>query len=140
MKKILVFIVALIALCSIANATESLYIQRHGGGTNAILVTPTLTGEKDTVVPLGACTTTMNVTPSSGSIQTITLNGSCNIIPAAPQAGQSFSLQLTQSATTAPTFDASMKWPGAIQSPWSIAATKYDMVSCVAFGTSVWWC
>jgi hypothetical protein len=88
----------------------------------------------------GVCATTYNLNPANGDIFNLTLNGACNIIPANPIAGQSFILEITQSSIVAPTFYSLVTWPSGTQPTWSTTVGEHDLVACVAFGTSAWFC
>jgi hypothetical protein len=84
----------------------------------------------ETVKANGTCSTSINIDPTLGGIQTLTLSGACAIGVTNLAAGQSFTLKLTQSSTTAPTFTSVYKWPAGTAPAWSASATKYDVLSC----------
>jgi hypothetical protein len=84
----------------------------------------------ETVKANGTCSTSINIDPTLGGIQTLTLSGACAIGVTNLAAGQSFTLKLTQSSTTAPTFTSAYKWPAGTAPAWSTSATKYDLISC----------
>lgn len=88
------------------------------------------TAFRDTVKANGTCSTSINIDPDLGGIQTLTISGACAIGVTNIAAGQSFTLKLTQSSTTAPTFTSAYKWPAGTAPTWSTSATKYDLISC----------
>ena len=92
----------------------------------------------ETIVAGGTCSTSYTIDPTTGTMVTLTLNGACAISVTNLAAGQSFSVNLTQSSTTAPTFSGTFKWPAGTAPTWSTAATKYDVIACASFdGTSL---
>lgn len=106
--------------------------------TLAPKVNPTLTAPVETVVPGGNCSISYTPDLTAGSIFTLTLNGACQIANPTLAAGESFTIKLTQSATTAPTWGNAFKWASGTAPIWSVSATKYDIVSCVSFeGTAL---
>lgn len=84
----------------------------------------------ETVKANGTCSTSISIDPTLGGIQTLALSGACAIGVTNLAAGQSFTLKLTQSSTTAPTFTSAYKFPSATPPTWSTSATKYDVLSC----------
>ncbi len=93
---------------------------------------------KEVVQAGGTCSTSYSVAPNSGTMVTLTLNGACAIDVTGLLAGNSFTLQLTQSSTTTPTFSSAYKWQGGSAPTFSASATKYDVVSCESFdGTNL---
>lgn len=93
------------------------------------LIAPT---QLERVVTGGTCSTSYTVNPATGGSITLTLNGACEIGVTNLTAGQGFTLYLTQSATTAPTFTSAYKWALGTAPTWSATATKYDTVSCAS--------
>jgi hypothetical protein len=92
----------------------------------------------ETVVAGGTCSTSYNIDPTTGTMFTLTLNGACTIGVTNLAAGHSFTIKLTQSASTAPTFSSAYKWPGGTAPTWSTTATKYDVIACASFdGTTL---
>lgn len=92
----------------------------------------------ETVVAGGTCSTTYTVDPTTGSMFNVTLNGACSLAVTNLAAGHSFTIKLTQSATTAPTFTSAYKWTTATTPTFSTSATKYDMIACVSLdGTTL---
>jgi hypothetical protein len=85
---------------------------------------------KETVKANGTCSTSINLDPTLGGMHTLTLNGACAIGVTNLAVGQSFTVKLTQSSTTSPTFTSAYKWPSATPPTWSTSATKYDVLSC----------
>lgn len=94
----------------------------------------------ETVVAGGTCSTSYNVNPTNGSMINLTLSGACEIGVTSLAAGHSFTIKLTQSSTTTPTFTAAYKWPSATAPSWSASATKYDIIACASFDGSTLQC
>ena len=94
------------------------------------LTNKTLTGPKETVTAGGTCSTSYNVDPTAGTMINLTLNGACQIGVTNLAAGHSFTVYLTQSSTTAPTFTSAYKWAAGTAPTWSTSATKYDTIAC----------
>jgi len=93
---------------------------------------------KEVVVAGGTCSTSYAINPANGTMFTLTLNGACEIQVTGLAAGMSFTVQLTQSSTTAPTFTTAYTWPGGTDPTWSTVATRYDVFSCASFdGTTL---
>lgn len=109
-----------------------------GGTTPAAITGTTITATGklsslstgETVKVNGTCSTSINIDPDLGGIHTLTLSGACAIGVTNLTAGESFTLKLTQSSTTAPTFTSAYKWPAGTAPTWSTSATKYDVLSC----------
>ncbi len=92
----------------------------------------------ETVVAGGTCSTTYTVDPTTGTMFNVTLNGACSFAVTNLVAGHSFTIKITQSATTAPTFTSAYKWTTATTPTFSTSATKYDMIACVSLdGTTL---
>jgi hypothetical protein len=108
------------------------------GGT--MTGTATVKGVVETVVAGGTCSSTYNIDATTGTMFTLTLNGACTIGVTNLAAGQSFTVKLTQSSTTAPTFAAAYKWPSGTAPTWSTTATKYDVFACASFDGSTLQC
>jgi hypothetical protein len=100
------------------------------------VTTPAIT---ETVISGGTCSTSYTPDLTAGTMWTLTLNGACKLNnPTGIAAGKSFTIKLTQSSTTAPTFDTDYKWAAGTAPTWSTSATKYDVISCVSFeGTAL---
>lgn len=95
-------------------------------------------GPVETVVAGGTCSTSYNVAPATGTMINLTLSGACAIGITGLAAGQSFTLKLTQSSTTTPTFSSEYKWQSAVAPSWSASATKYDLIACASLdGTTL---
>lgn len=105
-------------------------------GTKAALAGATFTGLvtlkeiKETTVAAGTCSTSYNVDPTLGSIINLTLSGACTIGVTNLAAGHSFTLNLTQSSTTAPVLSSAYKFPGGSLPTFSTSATKFDTLAC----------
>ena len=102
--------------------------------------TTTIKGFAETVVAGGTCSTSYAIDPTVGTMFTLSLNGACALSVSNLAAGQSFTVKLTQTSTTAPTFSAAFKWPAGTQPAWSVAATKYDVIACASFDGSTLQC
>jgi len=98
--------------------------------TNKTLTKPTLTAPLETEIPGGTCSTNYTIDPTTGTQFTLTLNGACQLKVTNLAATHSFVLYLTQSSTTAPTFDTPFKWASGTVPTFSTSATKYDTVAC----------
>ncbi len=123
--------------------TASTIVARDGSGNfTAGTVTATHTGRVnstqvvETVVAGGTCSTTYTVDPTTGTMFNVTLNGACSFAVTNLAAGHSFTIKITQSATTSPTFTSAYKWASATAPTWSASATKYDIVACVSLDGS----
>ncbi len=125
--------------------TASAIVARDGSGNfTAGTVTATHTGRVnstqvvETVTAGGTCSTSYNVDPTAGTMINLTLNGACAIGVTSLAAGHSFTIKLTQSSTTLPTFTSAYKWTTATTPTFSSSATKYDMIACVSLdGTTL---
>ncbi len=92
----------------------------------------------ETVVAGGTCSTTYTVDPTTGTMFNVTLSGACSFAVTNLAAGHSFTIKITQSSTTLPTFTSAYKWATATTPTFSNSATKYDMVACVSLdGTTL---
>ena len=100
--------------------------------------TTKIKGFAETVVAGGTCSTSYAIDPTIGTMFNLTLSGACALSVSNLAAGQSFTVKLTQTSTTAPTFSAAFTWPAGTQPAWSVAATKYDVIACASFdGTTL---
>jgi hypothetical protein len=102
--------------------------------------TTTVQGVVETVVTGGTCSTSYTIDPTQGTMFTLTLNGPCAIAVTNLAPGRSFSVKLTQSSTTVPTFSTTFKWPNGTQPSWSATATQYDVIACASFDGSTLQC
>lgn len=120
-------------------------LKYYRGATQAVDLIKEAVAGTDYVAPEsvtsgGTCSTTYTPATNSG-VYTLTLNGACAIAnPTTITAARSFTVKLTQSSTTAPTFGTAYKWASGTAPTWSTSATKYDMFSCVSFDGSTLQC
>ena len=107
---------------------------------NDTAVTGQITASKsvtETPKANGTCSTSIDLDADYG-VHTLTLSGACAIGVTNLTAGESFTVRLTQSSTTAPTFTSAFKWTAGTAPTWSTSATKYDDLSCVSYdGTTL---
>ncbi len=116
--------------------------------TGAVTITGTLapTGALttiqsiETVVAAGTCSTSYNIDPTLGTMVNLTLNGACAIGVTNLVAGHSFTIKLSQTSTTAPTFTSAYKWVAATAPTWSVVNGKFDIIACVSLDGSTLQC
>jgi hypothetical protein len=114
-------------------------ITSSGGSTLTIDAAQSLSAMKDKVVAAGNCVNSYSVNAANGALIQLTLAGNCAITTAAPVAGQSFAIELSQTNTAAPVFNGTyFKWGN--QPTWSAAGGLYDYAACTYFNTTAWWC
>ena len=105
--------------------------------TNKTITNPTVTNYTESVVSIGNSGTTQTVSLTNGTFQTCTLTGNCTFTMPTATAGKSFILILTQDATGSRTaVFTSVKWPGGTAPTITATATKSDILTFVANGTS----
>jgi hypothetical protein len=100
------------------------------------ITNPTIIGFVEAVVANGNSGTAKTLSLNTGTFQTCTLNGNCTFTMPTPTAGQSFILKLLTGAGSFTAAFTGVKWPGGTAPTITAAASKYDLLSFVADGTS----
>ena len=106
--------------------------------TNKTLTNPTVTNYVESVVAIGNSGTTQTLSLTSGTVQTVTMNGNCTFTMPTATAGKSFILICTQDGTGSRTATfTSVKFPaGTAPTLTTTATTGVDILTFVANGTS----
>jgi hypothetical protein len=103
------------------------------------LTAPVVTDYSESVVTANT-TTAYTISLTSGTVQILTLTGSCTFTFPTATAGKSFMLLLKQDATGSrtATWPASVRWPGGTAPTITATAGKGDKFVFTADGT-YWW-
>ena len=106
--------------------------------TNKTLTNPTVTNYVETLVAIGNSGTTQTLSLTSGTVQTVTMNGNCTFTMPTATAGKSFILICTQDGTGGRTATfTSVKFPGGTAPTLTTTPTTgVDILTFVANGTS----
>tara|TARA_R110001606_G_scaffold387657_1_gene552449 strand:- start:1379 stop:1954 length:576 start_codon:yes stop_codon:yes gene_type:complete len=103
---------------------------------NATLTNPTIKNYTEGLVAIGNSGTAKTLVLTAGTFQTVTLTGNCVFTMPTATAGKSFTLKvLTGSGGFTGTFTG-VDFPGDVSPTITPTATKYDLVSFIADGSS----
>jgi hypothetical protein len=104
--------------------------------TSKTLTNPTVNGYTEGVVAIGNTGTAKTIDLTSGTVQTATLTGHCTFTMPTATAGKSFVLLLKTGAGGFTGTFTGVKWPAAGAPTITTAASKLDIVTFIADGTS----
>ena len=128
-------VAAFLATPTSANLAAAL-TDETGTGAAVFGTNPTLTGYTEATVAIGNSGTSKTISLANGTFQTVTLTGSCTFTMPTATAGQSFILKILTGAGSFTATFTSVKWSGGTAPTITTTASKYDLASFIADGTS----
>jgi hypothetical protein len=127
----------LTALGNTANATGGVVtVDGSATLTNKTLTNPTITDYVESVVAIGNSSTSQTIALTNGTVQTVTLTGSCTFTMPTATAGKSFILLLNTGAGSFTSTFTSVKWPNNVAPTITTTASRWDILTFVADGTN----
>jgi hypothetical protein len=106
--------------------------------TNKTLTNPTVTNYVESVVAIGNSGTSQTLALTNGTVQTVTMTGSCTFTMPALVAGKSFILIIATGAGSFTGTFTGVKWPGGTAPTLTVTASKNDILTFVCDG-SFWY-
>lgn len=120
---------------TLGNATITLGSTTSSVG-NLTVANTTVTNYTESVVAIGNSSTSKTIDLTSGTVQTVTMTGNCTFTMPTATAGKSFLLIINTGAGSFTGTFTGVKWPANTAPTITTTASRYDIITFVADGSS----